>query len=60
MESVKVKFYVKRQAIDYDFKYRYERNFKTMTNFLTHMKCAHSWKCTIYERDGELIIEMED
>ena len=60
MESVKCKFYTKRQAIDYDYKLSYERNFKTMDQFLSHMKCLHNWNCSIYECDGEFIIKMED
>lgn len=60
MESVKCNFYVKRQARDYDFKYKYSRNFKTMDHFRSHMKMLHDWNITIYERDGEFIIKMED
>ena len=56
MESVKCYFYL-RNNLEYEFKY--SRNFKTMSHFISHLKALHHYKVTIYELDGDLMIKME-
>ena len=57
MESIKCNFYIKRT---YEYEFKYSRNFKTMSHFISHMKMLHKYTLTIYELDGEFIIKMED